>query len=80
MTHMEVTSVTSKGWVTLAKKVRQQLGIWQSSRIRFAVVSDHIEIGVKNSPSEITKSGFGKLKSRRPSVPVDFDVATLQIK
>ena len=77
---MKVTSVTSKGRVTLPKIVRQQLGIRQGSRIEFAVVSDHVEMRVKSSPSEMTGGGFGMLKSRRPPVPVDFDVATLQMK
>ena len=77
---MEVTSVTSKGQVTIPKSVRQQLGIRQGSQIEFALVSDHVEMRVKSSPSEMTESSFGMLKSRRIAVPVDFDVATLQKK
>ncbi len=34
---MEVTSVTSKGQVTIPKSVRQQLGIRQGSRIEYSV-------------------------------------------
>jgi AbrB family looped-hinge helix DNA binding protein len=77
---MEVTSVTSKGQVTIPQSVRQQLGIRQGSRIEFSLVSDHVEMRVKSSPSDMPASGFGMLKSRRTAVPVDFDVATLQQK
>ena len=74
---MEVTSVTSKGQVTIPKDVRQQLGIRQGSRIEFTLVGDHIEMRVKTSPLEVMESGFGMLKSRRAAVPADFDPATL---
>ena len=77
---MEVTSVTSKGQVTLPKSVRQKLGIRQGSRIEFALVSDHVEMRIQSSPPEIAASGFGMLKSRRPAVPVGFSVATLNKK
>ena len=73
---MEVASVTSKGQVTIPKSVRQKLGIRQGSRIEFALVSDHVEMRVKSSLSEMMESGFGMLKSRRPAVPADFGVAT----
>ena len=74
---MEITSVTSKGQVTIPKEVRQQLGIRQGSRIEFAVVDDHVEMRVKSSPTGVPDSGFGMLKSRRAAVPADFDPATL---
>ena len=74
---MEITSVTSKGQVTIPKVVRQQLGIRQGSRIEFSLVGDHIEMRVKTSPLEEIESGFGMLKSRRPAIPVDLDPATL---
>lgn len=77
---MEATSVTSKGQVTLPKALRQQLGIRQGSRIEFALVGDHAELRVKSSPSDPAGSGFGMLKSRRPTVPADFDPASLAAK
>lgn len=77
---METTSVTSKGQVTIPKEVRQQLGIRQGSRIEFVLVSDHVEMRVKSTPAVMVESGFGMLKSRRPAIAVDFDVATLQKK
>lgn len=74
---MEVTSVTSKGQVTIPKEVRQKLGIRQGSRIEFALAGDHVEMRVKSSPKGVPDSGFGMLKSRRAAVPADFDPATL---
>ncbi len=74
---MEVTSVTSKGQVTIPKSVRQRLGIRQGSRIEFALVDDYVEMRVKSSPTGVPDSGFGMLKSRRVTVPADFDPATL---
>ncbi len=74
---MDVTSVTSKGQVTIPKEVRQELGIRQGSRIEFALVGDHAEMRVKSSPTGVPDSGFGMLKSRRASVPADFDPASV---
>lgn len=74
---MEVTSVTSKGQVTIPKELRQQLGIRQGSRIEFSLVGDHVEMRVRSSPAGGDSSGFGMLKSRRKAVPVDFDPAGL---
>ena len=74
---MEVTSVTSKGQVTIPKQLRQLLGIRQGSRIEFVLVDDHVEMRVRSAPVGPQTSGFGLLKSRRSAVPVDFDPATL---
>jgi AbrB family looped-hinge helix DNA binding protein len=74
---MEVTSVTSKGQVTIPKELRQHLGIRQGSRIEFLLVGDHVEMRVRSSPSGEARSGFGMLKSRRPAVPTDLDPAVL---
>jgi len=72
---MEVTSVTSKGQVTIPKEVRQRLGIRQGTRIEFELVGDHVEMRVKSTPSEVSGSGFGMLKSRLSAVPADLDPA-----
>ena len=74
---MEVTSVTSKGQVTIPKEIRQQLGIRQGSRIAFSMVGDHVEMKVCSSRASEARSGFGMLKSRRAAVPTDFDPAKL---
>ena len=74
---MEVTSVTSKGQVTIPKEVRQRLGIRQGTRLEFLLVGDHLEARVKSSPTGVEDDGFGMLKSRRNAVPADFDPAIL---
>jgi len=74
---MEVTSVTSKGQVTIPKELRQRLGIRQGSRIEFSLVGDHVEMRVRSSPSGEAGSGFGMLKTRRTTVPADLDPAML---
>ncbi len=74
---MDVTSVTSKGQVTIPKELRQQLGIRQGSRIQFLLVGDHVEMRVRSAPAAEASSGFGMLKSRRAAVPADFDPAVL---
>lgn len=71
------TSVTSKGQVTIPKNVRQQLGIRTGTRVAFEVVGDHAELRPKSAPGVPPKKGFGLLKSRRRSVPSDFDPAGL---
>ena len=53
---MEVTSVTSKGQVTIPKELRQQLGIRQGSRIEFSLVGDHVEMRVRSSPAGEARS------------------------
>jgi AbrB family looped-hinge helix DNA binding protein len=74
---MDVTSVTSKGQVTIPKEIRQQLGIRAGSQIEFVLVGDHVELRVRSTPREVPESGFGMLKTRRVAVPADFDPATL---
>ena len=74
---MSVTSVTSKGQVTIPKEVRQQLGIRQGTQLEFAMVGDHVEMRIKSTTATQPESGFGMLKSRRAAVPADLDPATL---
>lgn len=74
---MDYVSVTSKGQVTIPKKIRQKLGIRAGSQVTFRIVGDHAELEVLHTPAEVSDSGFGLLSSRRKSVPADFDVASL---
>lgn len=74
---MGVTSVTSKGQVTIPKEIRQQLGIRAGSQIEFVLVGDHVELRVRSTPREVSESGFGMLKTRRAAVPAYLDPATL---
>lgn len=74
---MDVTSVTSKGQVTIPKEIRRHLGIRAGSQIEFVLVGDHVELRVRSTPRDVLQSGFGMLRTRRAAVPADFDPATL---
>ena len=75
---MQATTVTSKGQVTIPQEVRQHLGIRQGSKIEFSLVGDHVELRVVYVPGTTPpSSGYAMLKSKRSSVPADFDAATL---
>lgn len=77
---MAITSVTSKGQVTIPKEIRQRLGIRQGSRIEFAMVGEVVQMRVHGESHAAADSGYGMLKSGRKSVPVDFDPASLLMK
>lgn len=77
---METTSVTSKGQVTIPKPLRQQLGLRQGSRVEFVLVGDHAKMRVVSTPVDLPESGFGMLKSRRVTVPANFDPAALLVR
>ena len=74
---MDITSVTSKGQVTIPKSLRQQLGIRQGSKVEFSIVADHVELRLVSNPADVPQSGFGLLKSKRRALPADFDPAAL---
>ena len=74
---METTSVTSKGQITIPKKIRQQLGIRKGSKIRATIVGDHIELQVCSTTARLPVTGYAMLKSKLPPVPTDFDAASL---
>lgn len=77
---MDITSVTSKGQVTIPKPLRQQLGLRQGSKVEFVLVGDHAEMRVVSMPADLPSSGLGMLSSKRAPVPVDFDPADLLTK
>lgn len=73
------TTITSKGQVTIPRDVRQYFGLKQGMAITFSIEGDHIELRPAPSVRQGAVSGFGLIKSRRPTVPVDFDVASLKV-
>lgn len=77
---MDITSVTSKGQVTIPKSLRQLLGLRQGSKVEFVVVGDHVEMRVFSTPADVPASGFGMLKSKRAALPADFDASDLLTK
>ncbi len=74
---MQVTTVTSKGQVTIPLEIRQQMGVCKGSKIEFTIVGDHAELRVTEVLEPVSSSGFAMLKSKRDAVPCDFDAAGL---
>ena len=74
---MDITSVTSKGQVTIPKPLRQLLGLRQGSKVEFVLVGDHVEMRVFSIPADVPASGFGRLKSKRATLRADFDASDL---
>lgn len=70
-------SITSEGQVTIPRALRQQLGLTWGSRVRCALVGDHIEVRPCKPSEPPMTSGFGLLHRQRPPVPVDIDPASL---
>jgi AbrB family looped-hinge helix DNA binding protein len=71
------TTLTSKGQVTIPRDVRQHFGLKQGMAVTFEIEGDHIALRPARAPRHPEASGFGLIKSRRKSVPLDFDVASL---
>jgi AbrB family looped-hinge helix DNA binding protein len=74
---MQGTTVTRKGQITIPKAVRQKLGIRAGSEVWIRVEGDHAVLTTVGARAEMPENGFGMLKSKRKSVPADFDVASL---
>lgn len=74
---MEDFTVTSKGQVTIPRDIRQKLGIHAGSRVRFWLEDGVARFEVVAPMVSEVESGFGMLRSRRKSVPADFDPASL---
>ena len=55
---MQITSVTSKGQVTIPKPLRQRLGLRQGSKVQFILVGDHVEMRVVSRPADVVAAGF----------------------
>ncbi len=73
---MHITTVTSKGQVTIPVDIRQKMGVCQGSKVEFTLVGDHVELRVNEVFKPIESSGFALLKSKRSSVAVDFSEFT----
>ena len=71
------STVTSKGQVTIPKRIRQDLGIRQGSTVVFATRNGKAEMRVLHRAPEAIESGFGMLDGRGKRLPADFDPASL---
>ena len=70
-------TLTTKGQVTIPRAMRQHFGLQPGVAVQFAIEGDHIALRPAPSLRDVPASGFGLIRSRRKSVPADFDVASL---
>lgn len=73
----DASTVTSKGQVTIPKRIRRELGIRQGSRVVFAAKNGKAEMRVLHWAPEAIESGYGMLDGRGKHLPTDFDPASL---
>ena len=80
-----LSTLTSKGQITIPIALRQQLGMTTGSALIFNLAQSGDSITVKLAPSAkrvaTTPNGFGMIRFKgklaRKPVPVDFDAASL---
>jgi len=70
-------TLTTKGQVTIPRVMRQHFGLQPGVAVQFAIEGDHIALRPAPSLRDAPASGFALIRSRRKSVPADFDVASL---
>jgi AbrB family looped-hinge helix DNA binding protein len=70
-------TLTTKGQVTIPRAMRQHFGLQPGVAVQFAIEGDHIALRPAPSLRDAPESGFALIRSRRKSVPADFDVASL---
>lgn len=69
---MGTVSVTSKGQVTIPKRVREALGITAGSKVEFDIVSGHAQLHlVSRGASTRVEDGPGILDYKGPRIPID---------
>jgi len=69
---MATVSVTSKGQVTIPKRVRQALGITSGSKIEFDIVDGHAQLRlVRRGASSRVEDGPAILGYEGPRIPID---------
>lgn len=74
-----LSTVTSKGQVTIPQALRQQLGLLPGQAVEFRLSADASSITLSPAPSarQAAKQGFGMVKVPGPHVPADWDAASL---
>ena len=79
---METTTVVNDdGTVTIPADIRELYGIEAGAKVHCVMNGYQLEMRIIGTrlpkPKNKPVSGFGMIKSNRPSVPADFDVAEL---
>ena len=72
-----LTAVTIKGQVTIPKAMRQKFGLQAGQTVEFYEHDNCLALRPARSARSLPQSGFGLIKSDKPAVPADFDVAEL---
>ena len=68
---MITSTMTSKGQITVPKKIREFLGVEDSDRLSFTPLEDgNVLLSVEHPSAEIL---FGMLRSRQRSKPVSIE-------
>lgn len=69
---MTAVSVTSKGQVTIPKRVRQALGITSGSKVEFDIVGGNARLRlVRRGATSRVEDGPGILDYKGPRIPID---------
>ena len=74
-----LSTLTSKGQVTIPQALRQQLGLATGQAVEFALSSDATCIMLRPAPSarHSSQKGFGMVKVSGAHVAADWDAAQL---
>lgn len=76
-----LSTLTSKGQITIPIALRQQLGMTTGAALMFNLTQSGDSITVRLAPSAkqgaIISNGFGMIRVKRKPAPVDIDVASL---
>jgi AbrB family looped-hinge helix DNA binding protein len=74
-----LSTITSKGQVTIPQALRQRLGLMPGQAVEFELSADAACITLRPTPSvrQLPQKGFGMVKVTGPHVPADWDAANL---
>jgi AbrB family looped-hinge helix DNA binding protein len=74
-----LSTLTSKGQVTIPQALRQQLGLMPGQAVTFDLSADASCITMRAAASarQSPKQGFGMVKVKGAHVPADWDAAQL---
>lgn len=74
-----LSTVTSKGQVTIPQALRQRLGLVPGQAVEFDLSADATCITLRPKPSarQLPQKGLGMVKVQGPHAPADWDAASL---
>ena len=74
-----LSTITSKGQVTIPQALRQRLGLTPGQAVEFDLSADATCITLRPTLSarQLPQKGFGMVKVNGPHVPAEWDAASL---